>query len=189
MKVFNTIFIFVLLLLFISCNINNNNKEVTNQTTSELNLLDGEWTDQTGSMSFGVYTREDTNIIHAFDTTIIKYKKLNDTLYQIIYPEKLLLTNVEIESFYDKENIIGKGVLLHEWISIDKFWSYDFNSKNEEIIFGADDLKIKKISRNKIIIIFPKESFWIVKKDGDNIEIYNKNNKYRKNIYTPVIGG
>lgn len=162
----------LLLTTIISCNIEsekinppkNDAKQdislVQNMPTNNINA----WSDGCG-FSFELHS----NSIWAMGVENIKYERLNDSTFNIIYPNNpITINDVKIE-FYENSRFIsfsnsGQTCCLDQ-------------NKNE-IIFGGDKLNFQKLSNNSIKVFFPTNSIWKISRVSDR-EIYITNKKNR----------
>ena len=156
--------------LIFSCN-NVSKQDQFNEENTNRTLLDGEWTDGSGDFSI-IYM--DSNKIMAFDTFIL-ISKINDSLYSIHYPKEPMILNAKFDSNLDNENHVGDSLKNNEWINFGLQTNY-YDSRTKEIILGADRLKFIKKKNNTIMVYFPSESIWKVRKTKDGIDIFNDKN-------------
>lgn len=156
-----------------SCNIANEKKYQENEAEKDKHPLQNmptnninAWSDECG-FSFELHT----NSIWAFGSEIIKYERLNDSIFNITYPENVtIIKDVKIESYENKRYISFSNSGL----------SCCLDQNKNEIIFGADRLKFQKIANNSIKIFFPKKSSWNISRISDReIYIYNKKNRVK----------
>jgi hypothetical protein len=166
-------FIKVLMITTIlSCNEANNKTNATqDDVRNEIHSLQDMPTNHINAWSDGCgFSFELGNdSIWAFGDKYIKYERLNDSIFNIIYPNKpMVIKDAEIE-FYEKSRYISfsnSGLTC----CLDK-------NKNE-IIFGADRLKFQKLSNNSIKVYFPLQSRWTISRVSDReIYIYNERNR------------
>jgi len=168
----------LLLITIISCNIESekinpskNEAEqdislVQNMPTNNINA----WSDECG-FAFELHS----NSIWAMGVENIKYERLNDSTFNIIYPNNpITINDVKIESSENSRYISFSN--SGQTCCLDK-------NKNE-IIFGADRLKFQNISKNSIQIFFPTNSIWEISRVSDRyIYISNKKNRIKYTAY------
>jgi hypothetical protein len=164
--------VFLMTIVFMSCNYNGSNKSETESHETESNhSLNQEmptnrihaWSDGCG---FSFELHEGT--MWAFDGNEIRYNRLNDSIFEVIYPEKpQIFKNFKIQTYEG-----GR------YISFDKNQAYCLDETKNEIPFGADRLKFEIVSSNSIKVFFPKKSTWKISRISDEeIFIYNEKNK------------
>ena len=93
-----------------------------------------------------------TNKLFAIGTSdIVKFIVLNDSTYQVNYPNKpVSIKNVRFDTYEGKS-----------WVSYgNSGLSNCINKKNKEILFGPDLLKYKILAKDVIEIQFPTKSTW-----------------------------
>ena len=113
--------------------------------------------------------------IWAFGDKYIKYERLNDSIFNIIYPKQpMVIKDVEIE-FYEKSR----------YISFSKSGlTCCLDQNKNEIIFGADRLKFQKLSNNSIKVSCPQQSQWKISRVSEReIYIYNDRNRTKYSAY------
>lgn len=113
--------------------------------------------------------------IWALGAHIIKYNRLNDSLFEIIYPKyPTVIKDVRIENYENSRKISFSNSGLA--CCLDK-------TKNE-IYIGADRLKFERLSNNSIKIFYPQQSRWKISRVSDReIYIYNEKNKTKYNRF------
>lgn len=175
-------FTFILSIIIItSCNYNNETKKNSiipkNEENKKLLSLEiptnhiNAWMDKCG-FSFEL----NTDTMWAMGEHNIRYKRLNDSLFEVYYPENYrILDDIRIEN-YDGGRFIsfsnsGLGCC------VDK-------TKNE-IYFGADRLFFKIINANTIKVFYPQKSIWKISRISEReIYIYNEKNKIKYTEFT-----
>ena len=173
LKILSFIFIF-LFMLGCSQNANNQNTQDTQDEMSSSNERSNEmptnqinaWTD--GCEIAMEFARDNT--IWALDSKTIKYSKINDSVFEIIYPkEPTIIKNIDIQTI---------GNL--KYVSFHKSLGNRINNEQNEIYFGADRLKFQTISKESIKVFYPSKSIWkIARISNSEIYIYNSSNKTR----------
>jgi len=165
---------FLFTTLIISCNLGNKKTNTDHKVEVIETTLSNEmptnhinaWMDDCG---FSFEFNGDT--IWALGEHKIRYERLNDSLFEIFYPEKpMIIKDVRIENYEGSRYISfsnsGLGCCLHK-------------TKNE-IQFGADRLSFQKISDNSIKVFFPHKSFWKISRVSEReIYIYYEKNKIK----------
>jgi hypothetical protein len=160
----------LLLTTIISCNVESDKiNPPKNEIKQDISIVQNMPTNNISAWSDGCgFSFEfHNNSIWAMGVENIKYERLNDSIFNIIYPNKpMVINDVKIES---NEN--------SRYISFSNSGLTCCLDKNE-IIFGADRLKFQKLSNNSIKIFFPKKSTWKISRISDR-EIYISNEKNR----------
>jgi len=155
----------------LSCNETNKKTNPTqDEVRNEKHSLQDMPTNHISAWSDGCgFSFELNDSIWAFGDKYIKYERLNDSIFNIIYPKQpMVIKDVEI-TFYEKGRYIsfsksGLGCCLDQ-------------NKNE-IIFGADRLKFQKLSNNSIKVSCPQQSQWKISRVSEReIYIYNDRNR------------
>jgi len=108
--------------------------------------------------------------IHAFGGTFIRYKRLNDSLFEVFYPKTaLVLHDVSIKKY---EN--------DRWISFSKMTGCCLDPNQNVIHFGPDQLKFQILSKSSVKVFYPKKSIWKISRISDTeIYIYNEWNRVK----------
>jgi len=137
-------------------------KHIENMPTNHINA----WSDGCG---FSFELLHDS--IYALSGTFIKYERLNDSLFNVIYPKYPMIVKDTRIDIYENNRFISfsnSGLTC----CLDK--------NNNEIIFGADRLKFQKLSDNSVKIYYPEQSRWKISRVSDKeILIYNETNRTR----------
>lgn len=109
------------------------------------------------------------DFIWALGDKYIKYERLNDTMFHIIYPKQpMVIKDIEIK-FYNKSRFISFS---------NSGLTCCIDHEKNEIIFGADRLKFQKLSNNSIKVSFPQQSHWKISRVSEReIYIYNDRNR------------
>ena len=136
----------------------NQTHSVQDMPTNHINA----WSDGSG-LSFELHN----DSIWALGDEFIKYERLNDSIFNIIYPKNpMVLKDIKIEIYENSRYMIfsNSGLSCH----LDK----------NEIIFGADRLKFQKLSNNSVKVYYPQQSKWKISRvSNTEIYIYNEKNK------------
>lgn len=109
---------------------------------------------------------------------VVKFSILNDSTYQIIYPNHpIKIKKIRIDTYESKSWVsYGNSGLTN---CIDK--------KNKEILFGPDRLKYKTLDKDMIEVRFPPKSTWHFTRISER-EMFISNGKF-KLYFTEYTGG
>lgn len=124
------------------------------------------WQDECGF----TFEFESNNYFFALgDTDLVKFTVLNDTTYQVNYPSHTVkLKNVRFAN-YEGSSYVSYG---------NSGLTNCIDEKNNEILFGPDRLKYKKIGKDVIEVRFPRKSSWYFTRISER-EMIISNGKYK----------
>jgi hypothetical protein len=109
--------------------------------------------------------------IYALGGNFIKYKRLNDSLFEVFYPKAaLVLHDVSIEKYENNRYISFSNRMMGCCLE-----------PNQNVIyFGPDRLKFQILSKRSIKVFCPKKSIWKISRISDSeIYIYNEWHKVK----------
>lgn len=109
--------------------------------------------------------------IYALGGNFIKYKRLNDSLFEVFYPKAaLVLHDVSIEKYENNRYISFSNRMMGCCLE-----------PNQNVIhFGPDRLKFLILSKRSVKVLFPKKSIWKISRVSDSeIYIYNDCNRVK----------
>jgi hypothetical protein len=109
--------------------------------------------------------------IYALGGNFIKYKRLNDSLFEVFYPKAaLVLHDVSIEKYENNRYISFSNRMMGCCLE-----------PNQNVIyFGPDRLKFQILSKRSIKVFCPKKSIWKISRISDSeIYIFNEWHKVK----------
>ena len=108
--------------------------------------------------------------IYALGGYFIRYKRLNDSLFEVFYPKTaFVLHDFSIEKY---EN--------DRCISFSNMMGCCLDPNQNVIHFGPDRLKFQILSKRSIKVFCPKKSIWKISRISDSeIYIYNEWNRVK----------